>query len=168
MSKPNFIAVPFKVEGSQGVYEYRGIAKFSSAGIVIEYESKLFGLYGDEIKEVRISLDDILDLQFKKGIFRFFSRIHLRLNSVAKLGGLPNNGGRVKFKIKREDWELANMAVAKLRSSRFPELAEHRVEDSPVERQIEGSPVERLIEGDRDQYETNDLNKTRKLDSETK
>ena len=155
MSRPNFIAVPFKAEGAEGFYEFRGIAKFSSAGIVIEYESKLLGLYGEEIKEVRIALTDILDVHFKKGFFRFFSRIHLRLNSVTKFGGLPNKGGRMKMSIKREDWELGHNAVEYLKSFLIPE-------DFP--NQVAGSPVDRLIEGETGDYDTNDLNRTRKLD----
>lgn len=156
MSRPNYIAVPFKAEGSEGFYEFRGIAKFSSAGIVIEYESKLLGLYGNEVKEVRLKLSDIIDIRFKKGLFKFFSSIHIRLDSVTKFGGLPNKGGRFKMKVKREDWDLGDSAVRYIKSHLMPE-------DFPPDA-IEGSPVERLIEGDKSKYETNDLNQTRKLD----
>ena len=91
--------------------ETNGVAKFSSAGIVVEFESKLFGLIGGEVKEVGITLDEILDIKFCKGIYRFFAKIQLRLRNFAKLSALPNNSGKVELKIKREDFELAREAV---------------------------------------------------------
>ena len=109
--KPTLISVPFKTESSHGLSQVDGIAKFSSAGIIIEFESKLLGLIRGEVKEVRISLDEILDIKFRKGIFRFFSQIQLRLKNISKLSELPNEGGRVKLKIKREDFERAQRAV---------------------------------------------------------
>ena len=60
--------VPFKADTSNGLSEANGIAKFSEAGIVIEFESKFLGFIGGSVHEVRLSLDDILDIQFKKGI----------------------------------------------------------------------------------------------------
>ena len=109
--KEGFTSVPFKAESSNGLKEYIGIAKFSSAGIIFEFEAKLFGLIGGEVKEVRVGLDEILDIKFRKGIYRFFSRIQLRLKHFAKFSELPNDSGRVKLKIKREDFELARDAV---------------------------------------------------------
>lgn len=108
--KQNYISVPFKAES--GITEYNGVAKFSSAGIIFEFEGKYFGLIGEEVKEVRVALEEILDIRFRKGIFKFFARIQLRLNSFTKLSELPNEGGKIKLKIKREDFELAQKAVA--------------------------------------------------------
>lgn len=110
--KPNYIGVPFKADSYDGLSESNGIAKFSQAGIVIEYESKFLGMIGSDVKEVRIGLDEILDIKFKKGIYKFFSRIQIRLKNIEKLSKLPNTSGKVKLKIKREDFELAQKAVA--------------------------------------------------------
>ena len=77
--KQNYISVPFKSEGGS-LKEYNGIAKFSSAGIIFEFEAKLLGLFGSEIKEVRVGLDEILTLRFRKGRGKFFAQIQLRLN----------------------------------------------------------------------------------------
>ena len=154
MAKSNFISVPFKADGSDGLYEVRGIGKFSSAGLIIEYEAKLLGLFGKEVKEVRFGLEDIVDVKFKKGFFKFFSRIHIRINNVAKFGSLPNKSGKFVMSLKREDFELGERAVQYLNSFLLPE---------DFDRQISGmSPVDKLIEGDK--YKTNDLRKTRKLD----
>jgi hypothetical protein len=91
--------------------EYNGIAKFSPAGIVVEFESKLLGLVGGEVKEVRIALDEILGVRFRKGIYKFFAQIQLRLKNYTKISQLPNDSGKVKLNIKREDFELAQKAV---------------------------------------------------------
>lgn len=112
--KPQFISVPFKASSPNGMTEYNGIAKFSPAGIVVEFESKLLGLIGGEVKEVQVALDEILDIRFRKGIYKFFAQIQFRLQNFTKLSELPNNGGKVKLKIKREDYELAQRAVAQL------------------------------------------------------
>jgi len=112
--KPQFVSVPFKADSSNGITKYNGIAKFSPAGIVFEFDSIVFGLIGGEVKEVQVALDEILDIKFRKGIYKVFAQIQLRLKNFAKLSELPNYGGKVKLKIKREDFELAQEAVAKL------------------------------------------------------
>lgn len=109
--KTGYISVPFKAESSNGLSEYTGIAKFSPAGIIFEFESKLFGLIGGEYQEVRVTLDEITGIRFRKGIFRFFATIRLRLKHFAKISALPHDGGKIKLKIKREDFELAREAV---------------------------------------------------------
>ncbi|HEX9960138.1 MAG TPA: hypothetical protein VGB00_04365 [Pyrinomonadaceae bacterium] len=112
--KPQFISVPFKAASGNGMTEYNGIAKFSPAGIVFEFDSVLLGLIGGEVKEVQVALDEILDIRFREGIYRFFAQIQLRLKNFTKLSQLPNYSGKVKLKIKREDFELARAAVARL------------------------------------------------------
>jgi hypothetical protein len=107
--KQGYSSVPFKAES--GIKEYHGVAKFSPAGIIFEFESKYFGLVGEQIKEVRVTLDEILDLKFRKGIFKFFAQIQIRLKNFTKLSELPNESGKIKLKIKREDFELAREAV---------------------------------------------------------
>ena len=112
--KPQFISVPFKADSGSGATEYNGIAKFSPAGIVFEFDSILFGLIGSEVKEVQVALDEILDIKFRKGIYKFFAQIQLRLKNFTKLSELPNYSGKVKLKIKREDFELAQEAVEQI------------------------------------------------------
>ena len=109
--KTGFLSVPFKSEKGDGLYEVNGIAKFSSAGLIIEYESKLLGLFGGKVKEVRIGLNDVEDIRFKKGLWKFFSKIQIRLNNVTKLSELPNKGGRFTMNLKREDFDLGKEAA---------------------------------------------------------
>lgn len=106
-----FIAVPFKAESPNGMMYYYGIAKFSFAGIVIEYESKILDMVGGEVKEAQIALDEILDIRFRKGIYKFFGQIQIRLNHYQKTSQLPSNNGKIKLNIKRENYDLAQKAV---------------------------------------------------------
>lgn len=152
--KPGFITVPFKSDSSSGLSESSGMAKFSNAGIVIEYESKILGLFKGEVKEVRISPEDLLDFKFKRGVWKFFSSIHLRFTNVEKMNQLPNENGKVKLKIKREDFELAETAA-----NFFISIL------NPPENELPPSqtPVAQLFEGDEDKYKTSDLKETNKL-----
>lgn len=114
MKRLKFISIPFKVSSSHGLTEFHGIAKFSPAGIVFEFESKILGLVGGEVKEIRLALDEILDIKFRKGFLKFFSKIQIRSQNYSKLAELPNEGGKVKLGIKREDFELAREAVEQM------------------------------------------------------
>ncbi len=131
--KPNFISVPFKAE--KGISEINGIAKFSSAGIVFEFESKLFGMIGSEVKEVRVALDEILDIRFRRGIYRFFAQIQLRLKNFAKLSELPNESGKIKLNIKRQDFELAEKAFEEIEQYLSGTVDPNALETNAAERE---------------------------------
>lgn len=162
-TKPQFISVPFSGSSPNGMVEYNGIAKFSLAGIVVEYDSKYLGLVGGEVKEVRISLDEILDIRFRKGFYKFFAQIQFRLRNFATVSELPNTGGKVKLNIKREDHERARKAVE--------QISQYLSEDEPPFLQ-EGdeangqlpparTSVNELF--DTEKLQTKDSRKTRKL-----
>jgi hypothetical protein len=110
--QPNFISVPFKAES--GFSQIDGLGKFSPAGIVLEFESKLFGIIKDGIKESRIAADEILDIKFRKGVFKIGARIQIRLKSFTRMGEFPSKDGKITLKIKREDFARAQEAVARL------------------------------------------------------
>jgi hypothetical protein len=163
-----FISVPFKAESGTGVTEYNGIAKFSPAGIVFEFDSVLFGLIGGEVKEVRVALDEILDIKFRKGIYKIFAQIQLRLKNFTKLAELPNYSGKVKLKIKREDYELARKAVEQtlqhLSGNDSPVLPPG--DDSNKELPPAQISVSELFETEK--LETKDLRETNNLDKNKK
>ncbi len=142
MSNANFISVPFKTESS--LSQIDGISKFSSAGIVLEFESKLFGIIKNGVKESRIALDEILDIRFRKGFFKYAAKIEIRLKSFAQLSELPNNDGKITLKLKRADFGRAAEAVLKLQKN----LTEHRESLPPAH-----TPVSRLFD---DEFETKD------------
>ena len=116
----SFTSVPFKTES--GMSSVNGVAKFSPAGIVLEFESKFLGFISTGVKEARLPIGELLDVKFKKGVMKRGSKIEIRLNSFAKLTQVPNSEGKITLKIEREDFERAREAVDRLEKDR----AEHR------------------------------------------
>ncbi len=108
----NFTSIPFKTES--GMSSVNGVAKFSSAGVVLEFESKLFGLISNGVKEARLGVGDILDIKFKKGVFKRMARIEIRTKSFTTLSELPSSDGKMTLKLQPDDFEQARDAVAKL------------------------------------------------------
>ena len=142
----NFITVPFKSES--GISQIDGIGKFSSAGIVLEFESKLFGIIKNGVKETRISLDEILDVKFRQGFLKFAAKVEIRLKSFAKLSEMPSKDGKISLKVKRQDFESAKEAVERLNKN----LNEHRENLPPAH-----TPISFLF--DESEAETRELEK---------
>jgi hypothetical protein len=132
-----FTTVPFKTESAHGLTQVNGIAKFSSAGVVLEFESKLFGLIGGGVKEVRISKDEILDVKFRKGIFKRGSKIEIRTKTFSKLAELPSSDGKLTLKLVADDFDRGREAVEQLQK----DLAAHS-ESLPPPR----TPVSQLFD----------------------
>jgi hypothetical protein len=141
-----FTSVPFKIDDNFS--QVAGVAKFSGAGIVLEFESKLFGIIKGGVKEVRIALDEILDVKFKKGVFKRAARIEIRLKSFAKLNEVPNHDARITLKLARDDFERGAEAVERLQK----DLSEHQENLPPAH-----TPVSRLFDDSED--ETKELGK---------
>jgi len=120
----SFTTIPFKTES--GISQINGVAKFSSAGIVLEFESKLFGLISSGIKEARLAMIDILDVKFRKGVFKHGAKIEIRMKSLAKLSELPNKEGKVILKLQPDDFESARHVV-----SRFQRDMTEHIESLP-------------------------------------
>lgn len=129
-----FSSVPFKIDDNFS--QIAGIAKFSGAGIVLEYEGKIFGIIKSGVKESRLALEEILDIKFRRGVFKRAAKIEIRLKSFTKLSEVPNRDGKIMLKISRDDHERAAEAVSKLQK----DLAEHRENLPPAH-----TPVTRLF-----------------------
>ena len=140
-----FISVPFKIDDNFS--QVAGIGKFSSAGIVLEYEGKIFGIIKSGVKESKISVDEILDVKFKTTFLKRGARIEIRTRTFSKLTEVPNRDGKITLKIERGDIERAEEAVAKLQK----DLTEHR-ENLPPKH----TPVSRLF--DEDEEDAKELN----------
>ena len=132
-----FTSVPFKTESSHGLTQVNGVAKFSSAGVVLEFESKLFGLIGGGVKEVRLPKDEILDVKFRKGVFKHGAKIVIRTKTFTKLAELPSSEGKLTLKLARDDFERGQAAAEQLQK----DLIEH-AESLPPPR----TPVSQLFE----------------------
>ena len=136
-----FISVPFKTESAHGLTSYNGVAKFSPAGIVLEFESKIFGVIPGGVKEVRLPIGEILDIKFKKGFFRLGAKIVIRTKTFAVLSAMPNDNGRVTLKLIREDFEIGKAAVDQIQK----EMAGYAAELPPPR-----TPVGELFEDERE------------------
>ena len=122
-----FTSVPFKTESEHGFTSVNGVAKFSSAGIVLEFESKLFGLIGSGVKEVRLPRDEILDVKFRKGLFKRLAKIEIRMKTFGKLAELPNKNGKLTLKLVHDDFDRGQSAVEQLQK----DLAAYEAELPP-------------------------------------
>ncbi len=116
-----------------------GVAKFSSAGIVLEFESKLFGLIGGGVKEVRLPLAELLDVKFKKGFMKRGAKVEIRTRTFTKLAELPSKDGKLTLKLLPDDFERAQEAVAQIQK----DLIGHADSLPPVH-----TPVSQLFEDD--------------------
>ena len=108
----SFTSIPFKTES--GLSSVNGVAKFSSAGVVLEFESKLFGILPGGVKEARLPLAEILDVKFRKGFMKRGAKIEIRTKTFSTLSQLPNSDGKLVLKLVPDDFERARQAVAKL------------------------------------------------------
>jgi hypothetical protein len=138
--KETFTAIPFKIDDN--FTQIAGVGKFSAAGIVLEYEGKIFGIIKSGVKETRIAIDEILDVKFKKGVFKRGAKIEIRLKSFAKLNEVPNRDGKIILKLERGDFERGEEAVLRLQK----DLNEYQ-ESLPPTR----TPVSRLFDGDEEE-----------------
>ncbi len=143
-----FITVPFTTDKHSGLSEVNGIAKFSPAGVVLEFESKLFGLISNGVKECRISVGDILDVNFRKGLFKVGAKIEIRMTNFTKLAELPSTDGKLTLKLKKIDFERGKEAVEELQKY----IARHNAELPPPQ-----TSVGQLF-GDETEEETKRLN----------
>lgn len=136
----SFISVPFKIDDNFS--QVAGVGKFSSAGIVLEFESKLFGIIKSGVKEVRFSLEEILDVKFKKGVFKRGARIEIRLKNFTRMSEVPNRDGKITLKLQKDDFERGAEAVEKLNK----DLTERRENLPPTH-----TPVSRLFDESEDE-----------------
>ena len=95
MSQKLFISIPFKMQSDW--LQTDGTANFSSDNIVLEYadktleSGKVFSpVINSVVKKSRIELEDILDVRFKKGVFKVGAKIEIRLKSFSKLAERRN------------------------------------------------------------------------------
>ncbi len=133
----SFTTIPFKTESAHGLTSVNGVAKFSPAGIVLEFESKLFGVISRGVKEVRLPLAEILDIKFRKGLFKRGAKIEVRTRTFAKLAELPNTDGKLTLKLVRDDFERAKSAVEQLQRDLTDEIESLPPPQTPVSQLFE-------------------------------
>lgn len=128
----SFSSIPFTTAKYHGLAEVNGMAKFSSAGIVFEFDSKILGLVSMGVEEARLPISEILDVKFKKGVFKRGAKIEVRARSLAAMARLPNEQGILVLKLKPDDFERARDAVAQLQKDLTETLAALPPTHTPV------------------------------------
>lgn len=146
MSQAKYISIGFKIDGSQtgGFKTVDGMAKISRAGIVIEFEAKIFGIMKTGIKEVKIPLDEIEEIRVGRKFFRH--TLEIWLNNFRTLSEIPNRDGRIVLQISKADRPRAEQAARVLLTAKS--------ESDALE--ILNSPVSRLFGDDEEMPESND------------
>lgn len=146
MPRANYISISFKIDGSQtgGFKTVDGMAKVSRAGVVIEFEAKIFGIMKTGIKEVRIPLAEIEEARVNKKFFKH--TLEIWLNNFRTLSEIPNKDGRVILQISKADRPRAEAAVRVLQTARS--------ETDALE--ILQTPVSRLFGDDEETQKSND------------
>src|SRR6476620_4906054 len=104
----NFTAIHCKTKTD--LSHINGVAKFSSAGIILEFESKFLGLIGTGVKEVRLAIDELLDVKFRKGVFKRGAKIEIRTKSFSTIAQLTNKEGKLILKLDNGDFDRARDA----------------------------------------------------------
>jgi len=132
-----FTSVPFKSE--HGISQVHGVAKFSSAGIVLEYESKIIGLISTGLKDANIPIEELLDVKFKKSMVNRGGKIEIRLKSFRRLAELPNQQGKIVLKVNADDRDRAREAAERITK----DIAEHARSAPPPH-----PPLESIFEDD--------------------
>lgn len=139
MSNSGFISIPFKIEGAHGGFSVvNGMAKISRAGIVLEFEAKIFGMMKTGVKEVCVALKEIEDFKIKKRFFKY--TLEIWLNNFKTVSEIPNKDGRVILQIARDDRPRVEQAMKVLQNA--------RTENDALE--ILQTPVSRLFGNDED------------------
>ena len=132
MSQTNFITISFKIEGAHGGFSVvNGMAKVSRAGIVLEFEAKIFGMMKTGIKEVRVRLNEIEEAKLKKRLFR--STLEIWLNNFKTLSEIPNKDGRIILQISKDDRARAVEAIKLLQAAKS-ESAALEILKTPISR----------------------------------
>jgi hypothetical protein len=132
MTNSGFISIPFKVEGAHGGFSVvNGMAKISRAGVVLEFEAKIFGMMKTGVKEVRVPIGEIEDLKIKKRFFKF--TLEIWLNNFKTVSEIPNKDGRVILQITKDDRDRAEQAIKILHNARAEKDA-LKILQTPVSR----------------------------------
>ncbi len=132
MIEKGFISIPFKIEGAHGGFSVvNGMAKISRAGVVLEFEAKIFGMMKTGIKEVRVALAEIETVEVSRKFFRH--RLEIRLNNFKTISEIPNKDGRIVLQISKADRERAEKAARLLEKTRLEQDAIEFIK-SPVSR----------------------------------
>jgi hypothetical protein len=114
------ISIPFHIEDVyHGLGEIQGRLRLSTGMLILEYRMKdaLIGVLRGRVRELRIPLLDIEDIDLHDGWFR--KRITVRSTSIASFADIPGaENGVLVLKLARRDIVRARLGVSRLRLTR--------------------------------------------------
>lgn len=125
--------IPFTLSQSDNfLMESSGIIRLEAKHLVMEYQSRdaVLGMVKSSVNEVRLSLNDVQHITFKKGLFSNTLRIQAKaMRAFEKVPGSVQ--GAVELKIKRADRKNAEYMVsaANLRMSEMKLESLGEIED---------------------------------------
>lgn len=106
--------IPFTLSQSDNfLMESSGIIRLEAKHLVMEYQSRdaVLGMVKSSVNEVRLSLNDVQHITFKKGLFSNTLRIQAKaMRAFEKVPGSVQ--GAVELKIKRADRKNAEYMVS--------------------------------------------------------
>jgi hypothetical protein len=118
-------AVPFSIESVYGLARVSGLIRFQEDSLFLEFQSKdaVFGVVKSGLKEIRLPLADVPDVEFQRGWIE--SHLRLRVRRMALLSDLPGaEPGEAVLKVARRHRD----AASELASRVLLRLSEMRLE----------------------------------------
>lgn len=119
------ISIPFyNDEVYAGFAVQNGLIHIDSNFLTIEFETKdaVFKVVTSGLQTIRIPLNGIQSVEYKKGFFS--SKIIITTKSLKYLSNIPGNeSNSITFKIKKKDRDLAHLSVSQIQLL----MAEHKL-----------------------------------------
>lgn len=110
------ISIPFYNDDIYGGFAVQnGLIHIDSNYLTIEFETKdaVFKVVTSGLRTIKIPLNGIQSVDFKKGFFS--SKIIIATKSLKYLANIPGNeSNSVTFKIKKKDRDLAHLSVSQI------------------------------------------------------
>ena len=130
--------IPFSISDAyEGLADVEGLARFEADVLTLEFEAKdaFFGVVKSGVKEVKITLGDLVSADFSKNMFRATLKLHVR--SMKLFEPIPGaKRGAVKLRFARKYRDEAHTLASSLQLR----LSERKLELMDDEmRKLEGS-----------------------------
>ncbi|HEX5107421.1 MAG TPA: hypothetical protein VFV95_03205 [Vicinamibacterales bacterium] len=107
-------SLPFSIPKLyEGFATAHGIARMTPAGLTLEFEVKdgIVGMIKSGVREVQIAIDDLHQLELRKGWLR--TRLFIRTRRMTAVNRIPGNrAGMIELRVARQDRQIAESLVS--------------------------------------------------------
>jgi hypothetical protein len=122
------ISVPFKIKNVfEGFAESQGILRLDGESLSIEFQTKdkIVGVIKSKIKNIKVPVSNIEEVDFKKSVFG--NTMTIRLSKLSEAENIPQKDlGEIKVSIDKKYIEVALDFVLQLKL----EVADHRLKEA--------------------------------------